>query len=65
LFRAWRRHRDIQANASATRGVPLALLDVVDRRHEHDPDHDAQKKKRNVSQTGQLWKYHALIIQPA
>jgi len=27
----WRRHGDIQANASASRTVPLARLDVVDR----------------------------------
>src|SRR6059058_2445580 len=31
LFRAWRRNRDIQVNASATRAVPFARLDVVDR----------------------------------
>ena len=29
--RAWHRHHDNQANASATRAVPLARLDVVDR----------------------------------
>src|SRR4029077_7697966 len=29
--RLWRRHGYVQANASATRAVPLARLDVVDR----------------------------------
>jgi hypothetical protein len=33
-------------------------------RHEHDPNHNAQKKKRDISEMGQLWKHHALIIQP-
>ena len=42
----------------------LRILEVFpSTRHEHDPDHDAQKKKRDVIEKGQLWKDHALIIR--
>jgi hypothetical protein len=34
-------------------------------RYEYDSNHDAQKKKRDISETSQLRKYHVLIIQPA
>ena len=43
----------------------LEILEVFpSTRHEHDPDQDAKEKKRDIRETGQLRKHHALIIQP-
>jgi hypothetical protein len=43
----------------------LGVLEVFpSTRYEHDPNHDAQKKKRDISETSQLRKHHALIIPP-
>jgi hypothetical protein len=43
----------------------LRILEVFpSTRYEHDPNHDAQKKKRDISETSQLWKHHAPIIPP-
>ena len=43
---------------------PLRILEVFpSTRYEHDSNHDAQKKKREISETSQLRKHHALIIQ--
>jgi hypothetical protein len=43
----------------------LGVLEVFpSTRYEHDPNHDAQKKKRDISETSQLRKHHAMIIPP-
>jgi len=43
----------------------LRILQVFpSARHEHDPNHDAQKKKRDISETSQLRKHQAPIIPP-
>src|SRR5262245_49824246 len=31
--------------------------------NKHDPNHDAQKKQRDIGEPGQLGKYHASIIR--
>ena len=50
LFRSWRRHRDIRVNASATRALPFAQLDAVDRdwrRQLTGPPFRARQSSRN------------------
>ena len=48
-------HSDILASR-------LRILEVIPSAgNEHKSNHDAQKKKRDISELGQLWKDHAVM----
>src|SRR5439155_11009017 len=57
------KHREAVAHANVF-ASRLRILEVFPSTgDEHYRDHDAQKKKRDISEMGQLWKHHPPIIR--